>query len=236
MPARENVGRWCSILRRAGGGTKRASGQTWRAGPFRSSSPSGEPQIRGVSEAMSAIRVLRTRRENTVQQRDATLPGRRPGSRSWAKMDIKEAWAAAGPELARPATPRSPRPRFWASRVASSWLCLLFIYPRAPNLINPPVCQHHAGMISSLVPALISAFKARRELALENVALRQQLAVLRRSVKRPRLSKVDREFWVLLRRIWTDWESVLVLVKPETVIRWHRCGFRRYWTWEEPTA
>ena len=58
---------------------------------------------------------------NTVQQRDATLPGRRPGSRSWAKMDIKEARAATGPELARPATPRSPRPRFWASRVASSW-------------------------------------------------------------------------------------------------------------------
>ena len=77
-------------------------------------------------------------------------------------------------------------------------------------------------MISSLVPALISAFKARRELALENVALRQQLAVLHRSVKRPRLSKVDREFWVLLRRIWTDWESVLVIVKPEMVIRWHR--------------
>ena len=91
-------------------------------------------------------------------------------------------------------------------------------------------------MISSLVRALISTFKARRELALENVALRQQLAVLRRSVKRPRLSKVDRGFWVLLRRIWTDWESVLVIVKPETVIRWHRCGFRRYWTWEEPTA
>ena len=53
-------------------------------------------------------------------------------------------------------------------------------------------------MISSLVRALISAFKARRELALENVALRQQLAVLRRSVKRPRLSNVDRVFWVLL--------------------------------------
>ena len=52
------------------------------------------------------------------------------------------------------------------------------------------------------------------------------------SVKRPRLSKVDRVFWVLLRRIWTDWEGVLVIVKPETVVRWHRCGFRRYWTWK----
>ena len=62
-------------------------------------------------------------------------------------------------------------------------------------------------MISSFVRALVSAFKARRELALEKVGLRQQLAVLRRSVKRPRLSNGDREFLVLLRRIWTDWES-----------------------------
>ena len=75
-------------------------------------------------------------------------------------------------------------------------------------------------MILSFVRALISAFKARRELALKNVTLRQQLAVLHRSVKRPRLSNVDREFWVLLRRIWIDWESVLVIVKPETVVRW----------------
>ena len=51
-------------------------------------------------------------------------------------------------------------------------------------------------------------------------------------MKRSRLSKIDRGFWVLLRRIWTDWESVLVIVKPETVVRWHRCGFRRYWTWK----
>ena len=72
------------------------------------------------------------------------------------------------------------------------WLCLLFIHPRAPNLINLRSASTMPGMISSLVPVLISTFKARRELALENVALRQQLAVLRRSVKRPRLSKVDR--------------------------------------------
>ena len=87
-------------------------------------------------------------------------------------------------------------------------------------------------MIWSFLCSLISAFKTRRALALENLALRQQLAVLHRSVKRPRLSDVDRGFWVLLRRIWTDWDRVLVMVKPETVVRWHRSGFRRYWTWK----
>ena len=91
--------------------------QDRRAGPFRSSSPRGEPQIWGVSEAMSAIRVPRTWQGNTVQKRDATLPGRRPGSRSWAKMDIKEARAAPGPERASPL--RRGIPGFWTSRVAS---------------------------------------------------------------------------------------------------------------------
>ena len=69
-------------------------------------------------------------------------------------------------------------------------------------------------MIWSFLCSLISAFKTIRALALENLALRQQLAVLHRSVKRPRLTDVDRGFWVLLRRIWTDWDRVLVIVKP----------------------
>ena len=72
----------------------------------------------------------------------------------------------------------------------------------------------HPGMIWSFLCSLISAFKTRREPALENLALRHQLAVVYRSVKRPRLSDVDRGFWVLLHRIWTDWERVLVIVKP----------------------
>ncbi len=92
--------------------------------------------------------------------------------------------------------------------------------------------RQYPGMIWSLLCSLISAFKTRRSLALENLALRQQLAVLQRSVKRPRLSNVDRGFWVLLRRFWTDWARVLIIVKPETVVRWHRSGFKRYWTWK----
>ena len=87
-------------------------------------------------------------------------------------------------------------------------------------------------MIRSLLYSLRAALKTRRGLALENLALRQQLAVLQQSGKRPRLSDVDRCFWVLLRRIRTDWNTVLIIVKPETVVRWHRAGFRRYWTWK----
>ena len=87
-------------------------------------------------------------------------------------------------------------------------------------------------MIRSLLCSLRSAFKTRRGLALENPALRQQLAVLQQAVKRPRLSQGDRWFWVLLRRIWAEWNQVLLIVKPETVVRWHRAGFRRYWTWK----
>ena len=74
--------------------------------------------------------------------------------------------------------------------------------------------------------------RSRTTLALENLALRQQLAVLRRSVKRPRLRPGDRAFWVLLRRFCPDWRSHLILVKPDTVVRWHRLGFRLFWRWK----
>ena len=68
-------------------------------------------------------------------------------------------------------------------------------------------------------------------IAAENLALRQQLGVLRRSAKRARLRQRDRVFWVWLSRLWADWQSSLVIVKPTTVIRWHRQGFRLYWGW-----
>jgi len=74
--------------------------------------------------------------------------------------------------------------------------------------------------------------RGRAVLALENLALRQQLAVLRRSVRRPRLRPRDRLFWVLLRRYSADWLSHLILVKPETVVGWHRLGFRLFWRWK----
>jgi putative transposase len=70
-----------------------------------------------------------------------------------------------------------------------------------------------------------------RELALENLALRQQLAVIKRQCPRPLLRRADRLFWVWLSAGWKNWRSALVIVKPETVVAWHRQGFRLFWTW-----
>jgi putative transposase len=76
---------------------------------------------------------------------------------------------------------------------------------------------------------LVRLFRARRSLLLENLALRQQLAVLRRRHPRPRTGWLDKLFWVAVRRFWAEWKKSLILVTPETVVRWHRVGFRLYW-------
>src|SRR5262247_1872532 len=68
--------------------------------------------------------------------------------------------------------------------------------------------------------------------SLENVALRSQLAVLQRSVPRPKVHRRDRLFWVWLSRLWTGWRSTLVIVQPATVLAWHRQGFQLYWRWK----
>src|SRR4029450_9535287 len=69
-------------------------------------------------------------------------------------------------------------------------------------------------------------------IALENLALRHQLAVLQRSGRRPRLSRWDRILWIWLSRLWTSWRSRLVIVQPATVLAWHRQGFQLYWRWK----
>ena len=78
-------------------------------------------------------------------------------------------------------------------------------------------------------------FRLRRRLLLENLALRQQLAVLKRRRARPKLSAFDKLFWVLACRFWTDWKRSLLVVTPETVVRWHRAGFQMYWSWISQT-
>src|SRR5258706_6305898 len=80
-----------------------------------------------------------------------------------------------------------------------------------------------------LVGAILRLFHGRRRLLLENLALRQQLAALKRRHPRPRLAVFDKLFWVLTRRFWSGWKQALILVTPETVVGWHRAGFRLYW-------
>ena len=72
----------------------------------------------------------------------------------------------------------------------------------------------------------------RATLVAENLALRQQLAILQRARPRPKLRNRDRLFWVVLSRLWHGWQSVLLIVSPATVVRWHRQGFQYYWRWK----
>src|SRR5712691_9610665 len=81
-----------------------------------------------------------------------------------------------------------------------------------------------------IVRALALACRGHRELVLENLALRQQLTALRRTTKRALLQTRDRLFWIALARSWQNWRTVLVLVQPDTVVRWHRDWLRRRWT------
>src|SRR5215472_3285697 len=84
------------------------------------------------------------------------------------------------------------------------------------------------NVIGSCLGSLSRCFHSRQSLLLENLALRQQLAVLKRRHPRPRLSPLDRLFWVLARRFWSAWTQALLVVTPETVVHWHRAGFRLY--------
>ena len=87
-------------------------------------------------------------------------------------------------------------------------------------------------VFSALYQLLRGLLVPRLVLVTENLALRQQLLVLHRSTNRPRLRNRDRLFWVALSQLWRDWRSILVIVKPETVIKWHRQGFKCYWRWK----
>jgi putative transposase len=76
---------------------------------------------------------------------------------------------------------------------------------------------------------LVRLFRRRQSLLLENLALRQQLVMLKRRHPRPSLGLLDKLFWVIARRVWSGWKQALLVVTPETVVRWHRAGFRMYW-------
>jgi transposase InsO family protein len=89
-------------------------------------------------------------------------------------------------------------------------------------------------LLWTIIGTTRSLFRTRRDLALENLALRQQVAALVRirGRRRQRLGRADRLFWVVLSKGWAGWRNVLAIVEPATVVRWHREGFRRFWAWK----
>ena len=86
-------------------------------------------------------------------------------------------------------------------------------------------------LLRLIVVLFMGVFRSRRDLLLENLPLRQQLFGLKQRHPRPQVYTSDKLFWVILRRRWPEWRYALILVQPETVVRWHRAGFKLYWTW-----
>ena len=85
---------------------------------------------------------------------------------------------------------------------------------------------------SALLRYLFGWLHPQHDLALENLALRHQIAVLSRPGHKPRLQGKDRLFWVVLNGGWPNWRTALILFRPETVIGWQRSGFKAFWRWK----
>jgi hypothetical protein len=88
------------------------------------------------------------------------------------------------------------------------------------------------AVLTAVFASLDASFRSRAALQLEILALRHQLGVLQRSVKRPKLSPADRFLWARLSSVWNGWESRVSIVKTATVIGWHRKGFGLFWSWK----
>jgi putative transposase len=83
-----------------------------------------------------------------------------------------------------------------------------------------------------VIKTLFSARQGQRQLALENLALRQQLALLHQTVKRPRITPLDRYFWVIFSKQVAEWRPMLHVIQPDTVVKWHRQSFKLFWAWK----
>ena len=87
-------------------------------------------------------------------------------------------------------------------------------------------------IFTALIASVSASFRSRAALQLEILALRHQIGVLQRSVKRPKLTPADRLLWVWLSTAWQDWKSGAFIMKASTIVGWHRQGFRLFWTWK----
>ena len=89
--------------------------------------------------------------------------------------------------------------------------------------------RHLLKRLTIFLRCIPAFFRSRSKQAIVELALRQQLATFAQKGRRPRITPAGRSFWVLLSRVWPGWKEILVIVQPETVVRWHRKGFRLYW-------
>ena len=87
-------------------------------------------------------------------------------------------------------------------------------------------------VLTAVFASLGASFRTRAALQLEILALRHQIGVLPRSVKRPKLTPTDRVLWAWLCSVWNDWEARVFIIQPATVISWQREGFGLFWRWK----
>jgi hypothetical protein len=201
---------------------------------------SGSRVVCGHSDYLDAIDSIRT--QIPCVEHFVALEGCHPG---W--LDYEQAILATPPVFEQPeidendlltinytsGTTSRPKGVMITHRNAL-WLQNILTGLSSLKLINFYLFFSSARQRWSAVFGLVaSVFKTSAQLRLENIALRHQLAVLRRSApKRLKVTPADRIFWVWLRLLWDDWKSALMIVKAETVVAWHRKGFRLFWTWK----
>jgi hypothetical protein len=87
------------------------------------------------------------------------------------------------------------------------------------------------SLVLAVLRSLAAGLHCRRNLVMENLALRHQLLVLKRTIMAPAIRNSDRLFWAALSAMWSRWTKALVIVQPQTVVRWHQTGFRFFWRW-----
>ena len=86
--------------------------------------------------------------------------------------------------------------------------------------------------LTMVAQVAFAGLNSRRNLLLENLALRNQLLVLSRANKRPRVTPLNRAIWAWLSQFWAEWKIRLRFVQPSTVVQWHRSGFQLFWRWK----
>ena len=111
---------------------------------------------------------------------------------------------------------------FWEFSLLSRKLPIRFIAINGGREIRP-FANLQGGEVNQYFLCKIA------RLTMENLALRQQLSVMKRKNPKPRVSNFHRLFWIILSLVWDEWKNALLIVKPETVIAWHRVGFRIFW-------